>query len=264
VEIISHAKEDLHLSRFETKEKTKKRSNAKKTVRAPTHGNRILVPDEEDRPTVPPSDIPPLKKELLDRKTTTTSTDSQASKKVTASKLIPDKSWADIASPNSKQITPSVGAGKPHPAPEKKAEKEDRKKPAKKITISSSSSSDASPQKKPASKPKSTDFIPQPKGKWDIDRERWTKRRVKLEEKGADLSAIRTGRADLNRWDGISTMSKDKNSLFYVVWRGKKVGIFVDWDTTSKLVSGVSGSGFKKISGTEREAIQLLEEKLED
>jgi len=201
------------------------------------------------------------KKEIVDQQTTTTSIGSQSSKKVTASKLVPDKSWAEITSPSSKQ--PSAGAGNPHPAP-KIAEKEDRKKPAKKISISSSSSSDAPPQKKPASKTKPTDLVPQPKGKWDIDRERWIKRRVKLEEKGADLSAIRTGRADLYRWDGISTKSKDKKTFFYVVWRGKKVGIFVDWDSASKLVSGVSGSGFKKITGSEREAIQLLEEKLED
>jgi len=254
----------FHASKI--KQKAKKKSNAKKAGVARIHSrNCNQVPSGQVEPTAPPSEfIPPLKKDIVDQQTTTTTTVSQSSKKVTASQLIPDKSWAEITSPSSKQITPSVGAGNPHPAPEKKAEKEDRKKPAKKISISSSSSSDAPPQKKPASKTKPTDLVPQPKGKWDIDRERWIKRRVKLEEKGADLSAIRTGRADLYRWDGISTKSKDKKTFFYVVWRGKKVGIFVDWDSASKLVSGVSGSGFKKITGSEREAIQLLEEKLED
>ncbi|MGH2638444.1 MAG: RNase H1/viroplasmin domain-containing protein, partial [Rhabdochlamydiaceae bacterium] len=102
-----------------------------------------------------------------------------------------------------------------------------------------------------------------PKHKWNVDRRKWEARRQSLIDRGIDLDVIRTGRADLQMWDGVSHLPVSKRKdTFYVVWNGRRKGVFKTWPKTQDSIAGFPRAGFKKVMGTEREALQLLEEKL--
>ncbi len=108
-------------------------------------------------------------------------------------------------------------------------------------------------------------IAPSPKNKWNVDRHKWEERRQKLTDKGYDLDDVLTGRRDLQKWDGVSKTPADKRKkTFYVVWSGCTIGVFTTWAKAQKSISGFSKAGYQKVTGTEREAIQLLEEKLKD
>jgi len=91
----------------------------------------------------------------------------------------------------------------------------------------------------------------------DPERARWIARRRVLEDEGADLSALSIGREDVADWWWTGGGSKN----FYVVWSGRKVGVFQGWDLTKSLVSGFGGAGYKKVS-TAKEGFELLEKHL--
>ncbi len=104
-----------------------------------------------------------------------------------------------------------------------------------------------------------------PKNKWNVDRHKWEKRRQSLVDRGCDLDDVRTGRADLQMWDGVSTKPADKRKVhFYVVWNGRTPGVFLTWARAQTSISGYSKAGYQKVSCTEREAMQMLEEKLKE
>jgi len=96
----------------------------------------------------------------------------------------------------------------------------------------------------------------------DPVRLRWIERRKRLIDAGADLSAVGAGREDLETWPDPSFKDKNRGTKnLYVVWCGRKVGVFCGWDLTKSLVSGFGGAGYRKVA-SDAEAFQILEEKL--
>jgi len=96
----------------------------------------------------------------------------------------------------------------------------------------------------------------------DPVRLKWIKRRKKLVEIGVDLSAVSVGREDLENWLDPDYRNKNRGTKnLYVVWKGRKVGVFCGWDITNSHVKGFRDAKFQKVA-SEADAIQILEEKL--
>ena len=55
-------------------------------------------------------------------------------------------------------------------------------------------------------------------------------------------------------------MAKKK---YYVVWKGKKTGVFSSWDTVKKLVQGFDGAQYKAFSSKD-EAEKAFKKKYSD
>lgn len=72
-----------------------------------------------------------------------------------------------------------------------------------------------------------------------------SERRKRLESLGVDLTLFDEPRGGKN---------------FYVVWKGKRVGVFGGWELTRSLVDGFPGAGYKKVA-SKIEAYHILEEK---
>jgi len=117
-----------------------------------------------------------------------------------------------------------------------------------------------SPQstKSPTPPPKKKASRKEKKLREDPVRLKWIARREALEDKGADLSCISVGRPEVKAW--CEDMKITGRNL-YVVWRGRKVGAFVGWEPTKRLVSGYKNAGYKK-AYSEAEAVELLEENM--
>lgn len=96
----------------------------------------------------------------------------------------------------------------------------------------------------------------------DPVRLKWIERRKKLIEVGADLSAVGVGREDLESWPDPSFKDKNRGTKnLYVVWCGRKVGVFCGWDLTKSLMNGYGAAGYQKVA-SDSEVFQILEEKL--
>jgi len=94
------------------------------------------------------------------------------------------------------------------------------------------------------------------------ERLKWIKRRKKLEKIGVDLSAVSVGREDLENWLDPDYRNKNRGTKnLYVVWKGRKVGVFCGWDVTNSHVKSFKDAKFMKVA-SEAEAFQILEDNL--
>jgi len=96
----------------------------------------------------------------------------------------------------------------------------------------------------------------------DPVRLKWIERRKMLVGIGVDLSAVSVGREDLENWLDPDYRNKNRGTKnLYVVWKGRRVGVFCGWDITNSHVKGFNDAKFQKVA-SEAEAFQILEDKL--
>jgi len=239
------------------KKKKKKKLNLEKIKKGPEVTKKIEPKSVNSQIVNPPRAVPaPLSSSV-------TSSSSSSNKLALLSQIDPNlEKDISIIFGDSPPITPKKNFLDSDRSPKPLAEKNTKKLGGKPQPPASKGA-----QKEIPETPKISSIIdvitPSPKNKWNVDRQKWESRRQSLVDGGCDLDDVRTGRKDLQRWDGVSTKPAGKRKeTFYVVWNGNTTGVFSTWAKAQASISGYPKAGFKKVLGTEREAIQLLEEML--